>query len=97
MLRFHEGRMRPKPGRRAKAAWLPVTPGQRAWEQEMPPADLTRFEAAAGELLDELGYPQAAQPVSEAARRRAARFRAAFAEHAHSRRRRTPEAWRVAA
>jgi hypothetical protein len=97
MIRFYEGRMRPKPGRRAKAAWLPVTRGLRTWEKEMRSDDLLRFEAATGDLLEELGYPLAAQPVSEAARDRAARFREAFADHAHRRRRRTPEAWRVAA
>jgi hypothetical protein len=97
MIRFYEGRMRPKPGRRAKAAWLPVTRGLRTWEEEMRSDDLSRFEAATGDLLKELGYPQAAQAVSDPARRRAARFRAAFADHARSRRRRIPEAWRVEA
>jgi hypothetical protein len=35
MLRSHEGRERPKPGRSAKRAWLRVTPGLRDWRSEM--------------------------------------------------------------
>lgn len=59
MLRFHEGRTRAAPGRDAKHAWLPVTPGLRDWRSQMPAEDVERFEAAAGDLLDELGYPRA--------------------------------------
>jgi hypothetical protein len=96
MLRFHEGRMKPKPGRDAKAAWLPVTRGLRSWKEQMPPDDLGRFEAAAGELLEELGYQRAA-PASHEMLERADRLRVAFADHARSRRRRVPAAWSVAA
>jgi hypothetical protein len=59
MLRFHEGRTQNEPGRDAKAAWLPITPGLRDWRTQMPPEQLERFEAAAGDLLDELGYARA--------------------------------------
>jgi hypothetical protein len=59
MLRFHEGRTRVAPGRDAKHAWLPITPGLRDWRSQMPAEDLERFEAAAGDLLDELGYSRA--------------------------------------
>ena len=59
MLRFHEGRVRSKPGLSAKKAWLPVTPGLRNWTTQMAPADIEAFEAAAGELVDELGYSRA--------------------------------------
>jgi hypothetical protein len=59
MLRFHEGRTRAKPGRDAKHAWLPISPGLRDWRCQMPAEDLERFEAAAGGLLDELGYARA--------------------------------------
>jgi len=59
MLRFHEGRTRMGPGLSTKDAWLPVTPGLRDWRSQMLPGDVERFEAAAGELLDELGYPRA--------------------------------------
>ncbi len=59
MLRFHEGRTRTDPGLDAKAAWLPITPGLRDWRSQMPAEDVERFEAAAGELLNELDYPRA--------------------------------------
>ena len=58
MPRFHEGRTNAKPGLSAKKAWLPITPGLRDWRTQMTAEDVERFEAAAGELLDELGSPQ---------------------------------------
>jgi hypothetical protein len=60
MLRFHEGRVKTKPGLDAKHAWRPITPGLRDWRTQMRAEDLARFEAAAGDLLGELGYPRAA-------------------------------------
>src|SRR5262249_55464902 len=70
MLRFHEGRTKTKPGLDAKTAWLPVTPGLRDWRKQMPPADVERFEAAVGDLLDELNYPRAfPKPAPEVAQR----------------------------
>jgi Sulfotransferase family len=59
MLEFHEGRTKTKPGLDAKRAWLPITRGLRDWRSEMRTEDLERFEAAAGDLLDELGYERA--------------------------------------
>ncbi len=62
MLRFHEGKTRmdlPDPKKTPKKAWLPVTSGLRNWRTEMSAEDVERFEAAAGGLLDELGYPRA--------------------------------------
>ena len=50
------------PDRREQAAWLPVTTGLRCWRPQMPADDVERFEAAAGDLLDELGYPRATVP-----------------------------------
>jgi hypothetical protein len=58
MVRFHEGKTKAEPGLSAKDAWLPVTPGLRDWKSHMPGEDIERFEASAGELLDELGYPR---------------------------------------
>jgi hypothetical protein len=78
MLAFHEGRTKDDPSRDAKSAWRPVTPGLRSWRTEMAPGDVERFEAAAGDLLDELGYPRAVPDPTPAARRRAARLREAF-------------------
>jgi sulfotransferase family protein len=59
MLRFHEGRTITKPGLDAKKAWLPITPGLRDWGTQMAAEDVERFEAAAGQFLDELGYSRA--------------------------------------
>ncbi len=71
MLRFHEGRKRAAPPSDAKHAWLPstedesefrlrpITGGLRDWRSQMPREDLEKFEAAAGGLLDEMGYVRA--------------------------------------
>src|SRR5207245_10677734 len=59
MLRFHEGRTKTDPTLDAKRAWRPITPGLRDWRSQMPGEDVERFEAVAGDLLDELGYPRA--------------------------------------
>ena len=93
MLRFHEGRTRSKPGLSAKSAWLPVTGGLRNWRTQMDPADVMRFEAAAGDLLDELGYPRTAPSTPRRERDRADSLRQKFADEAHARRRPLPSAW----
>jgi hypothetical protein len=92
MLRFHEGRQRSEPGLSAKEAWLPPTPGLRDWRTEMAPEDVERFEAAAGDLLDELGYQRTAGPSDEALRRVAV-LRQTFADGMRSRRHPVPVAW----
>lgn len=58
MFAFHEGRRRDQPGLDAKKAWLPITPGLRNWRTELEAGDIELFEAAAGGLLEELGYPR---------------------------------------
>jgi hypothetical protein len=93
MLRFHEGRTSSKPGLSTKAAWLPVTRGLRDWRTTMDADAVLRFEAAASDLLDELGYPRGAPSISRRQRERAGRIRERFAEEAHSRRRPLPIAW----
>jgi hypothetical protein len=78
----------------------PPTPGTRRWRDEMRPPDVARFEAIAGDLLQELGYERAGSCASRFARARAALDRAAFAARAGSWRaslaliRRSP-AWRL--
>ncbi|HYM08370.1 MAG TPA: sulfotransferase [Terriglobales bacterium] len=67
VLRFYEDRHRRDPGLEAKRAGLPVTAGLRKWRSEMSADDVERFEAAAGDLLDELNYPRAVpRPQAEA-------------------------------
>jgi hypothetical protein len=82
MIRFHEGRERVKPGRGAKSAWLRVTSGLRDWRTEMCTGDVERFEAAAGDLLEELGYERAVPNPSSEALEQAASIREAFTRKA---------------
>jgi hypothetical protein len=65
MLRFHEGRTRTRPDLTHKDAWLPITPGLRDWRSQMAREDVERFEAAAGDLLDALGYERGSAPSPE--------------------------------
>jgi hypothetical protein len=95
MLRFHEGRARDEPGLDAKKAWRPVTPGLRSWRSEMSEEDLERFEAAAGGLLNELGYERGIPDPRPDARAQAARIRSSFTSELRNRRhRRLPSWWR---
>ncbi len=91
MLRFHEGRTKSDPGLDPKEAWLPVTPGLRDWRTQMPAPTVERFEAAAGDLLDELGYPRACKDPSPGARQRAAQVRDQFIQSVRSNRRALPD------
>ena len=75
MIRYHEGRTRAKRGLSAKRAWLPPTPGLRDWRSQMPAEDIERFEAVAGDLLDELGHPRGAPCLSLEALEHAPRIR----------------------
>jgi sulfotransferase family protein len=61
MVRFYETRPKTssEPGK-DHHPWMPITPGLRDWRTQMPAEDVERFEAAAGQLLDELGYARAA-------------------------------------
>ncbi len=92
MLRFYEGRTRDlEPGVPSKRAWLPPTPGLRDWRAQMPPEDVERFEAVAGAMLDELGYPRACPRTRTDGA--AARIRSAFTEDARARGRVLPASW----
>jgi hypothetical protein len=78
MVRFWEGRVNRAPGLDAKRAWLPPTPGLRDWRLQMPSGDVAQFEAVAGNLLDELGYPRGIDHVRADLLEMAARMRAQF-------------------
>jgi hypothetical protein len=93
MLRFHEGRTQTKPGLDAKKAWLPVTPGLRAWRTQMAPEDVERFEVVAGDLLDELGYPRAVARPSPNVMKQASRICELFTQDLHARKEVLPECW----
>jgi hypothetical protein len=92
MLRFHEGRQ--KSGLDAKKAWLPATPGLRDWRSQMPSEDIERFEAVAGDLLDELGYPRAVPDPPREMLGNAARLRVSFVRDVLARGERLPEVWK---
>jgi hypothetical protein len=93
MLRFHEGRERAKPDLDAKKAWRPISPGLRDWRSEMPAEDLERFEAAAGDLLEELGYERAFPRPSSRALEHATRTQETFSRDVQERGERLPERW----
>lgn len=80
MLRFHEDRARPDPGLEQKRAGLPVAPGLRDWQSQMPAEEIEQFEAAAGELLAELNYPRAVPRPRPEALDRAATVRGLLAQ-----------------
>ena len=74
MIRHSETAGERIPGRpdglHRRAATAPVT-GIRDWRQDMAREDLEAVEAAAGDLLEELGYERAVPDPSKEARRRA--------------------------
>jgi hypothetical protein len=59
MLRLYESRVSDGTAQDEKHPWRPITPRLRDWRSQMAPQDVELFEAAAGDLLDELGYPRA--------------------------------------
>jgi hypothetical protein len=93
MLKFHEGRTKIKPHLDAKKGWWPLTPGLRKWSEQMPAKDLERFEAAAGDLLEELGYPRACPHPPDETLARALRIRESFTREASASGKRLPKGW----
>lgn len=94
LLRFHEGRTRTEPGLNAKEAWLPITPGLRDWRRQMSAEDVERFEAVAGDLLEELGYSRAVPQPKREAQEHASIIYEMFTQDARSRRgRELPRGW----
>jgi hypothetical protein len=93
MLGFHEGRQLADPLLDAKKAWRPITPGLRDWRSQMSAADIEHFEAAAGQMLSELGYPLVVDTPSPRALEEAAGVRAAFTETVRAQGKRLPQGW----
>ena len=93
MVRFHEGRTRENPALSPKKAWRPLTPGVRDWRTQMGREDVERFEAAAGGLLDALGYDRACPDPEPRQLEHASRLRDAFIRDPRLRRRRLPRGW----
>jgi hypothetical protein len=93
MLRYEEGREQRSWGRSLKGRWLPPTPGLRDWRSRMTADEVERFEAAAGALLDELGYERACPRPSTAALAASALMRRSFIADAQARGASIPRAW----
>jgi hypothetical protein len=96
MIRFAEGKTRtdlPNARKTPKKAWLPITSGMRNWRTEMPATDVESFEAAAGDLLEELGYERAVPNPSSEALEQATRVREAFTREALAKGDRPPASW----
>jgi Sulfotransferase family len=85
MLRFHEQHGAAKPGAR-RGPGVPLTPGLRDWRSQLDTSDRVPFEAAAGDLLDELGYGRSVT-IDAQTKRVAERVRAMFLQEAATRRR----------
>jgi len=92
MLQFHE--RLPDPRFYVKQEmWRPIVTGLRDWRAEMPAEDQERFEAVAGDLLQELGYERAFPFPSSRALEHAARTRETFSRDVQERGMRLPERW----
>ncbi|MGH3316113.1 MAG: sulfotransferase family protein [Nocardioidaceae bacterium] len=57
MLDYGQGRRREDSSLDAKHGWQQVTVGLRDWRRQLGPDSLAMFDAVAGDLLAELGYP----------------------------------------
>src|ERR671917_490473 len=94
MIRFAEGKTRtdlPNARKTPKKAWLPITSGLRNWRTEMPVKDVERFEAAAGNLLEELGYERSFPRPTPQALEHATRIRKRFSRDVQEREEHPPE------
>jgi Sulfotransferase family len=78
MVEFGDGRRREDSSLDAKHGWQPVRVGIRDWRRQLEPDDLALFEAVAGDLLAELGYPASDVVVSDRALETADALRARF-------------------
>lgn len=93
MLRYHESRKITDPGLEEGHPWLPITPGLRNWRSQMPAEDVERFEAAAGDLLNKLGYNRAFLNPRPETVKYTLRIRDLFTHDARSRGWRLPKCW----
>lgn len=80
MLHYHEAFKRAGASSAVGHDRRPITPGLRNWRAHMPAADVERFEAAAGALLDELRYPRALASLRPAAVEHSTQVRNALAK-----------------
>jgi hypothetical protein len=93
MLRFYEGREKADFGLDAKKAWRPIIRGLRDWRSQMTLDDIECFEAAVGDLLEELGYPRVVPDPPQEKLEEATRIRHAFTQEVRAKGKRLPEKW----
>ncbi len=93
MHNYYLGRTQSAENMSANAAWLPPTPGMRNWRTEMFPEDVAKFEAAAGNLLEDLGFDLSPQGITAEIKENVAGIRAQFRIEALARKWRLPEIW----
>jgi Sulfotransferase family len=75
---------------------FPITRGLRDWRSQMTAEEVERFEAAAGDLLDELGYTRAYLRLSPQALEHASKMHNLFTQDLHSNGGQLPERWELA-
>lgn len=92
MERYYEGRSQTGEKLSTNAAWLPPTPGRRDWRTQLEDEDIEKFEAAAGDLLEELGYERKCPRISNQVRDEVENIKRQFAESIDGRWR-LPENW----
>jgi hypothetical protein len=92
MVRFYESKKATDPRPRAKS-WLPITAGLRDWRTQMQPDDVERFEAAAGDLLENLDYPRVFAPPASRRIDHASRMLALFTEGVQAAGKTLPQGW----
>ncbi|NOZ39397.1 MAG: sulfotransferase [Planctomycetes bacterium] len=92
MERYYEGRSQTDEQLSTNAAWLPPTPGRRDWRTQLEAKDLEKFEAAAGDLLDQLGYERRCSTISNKVQDQVENIKRQFAESVDGRWR-LPEPW----
>jgi Sulfotransferase family len=92
LLRFYEFKTENELHKKAKS-WRPITPGLRNWHSEMKPEDIERFEAAAGDLLTELGYPRMFPNPSSEIRRNSREIFQSLTEEVRSKGGQLPQQW----
>jgi hypothetical protein len=93
LVRKYDERVRSNSGQIDKHPWLSIKRGLRDWQSQMTPADLGRFEAASGGLIEQLGYRRADPHPGPEALKYTARARDLFARDALSQGYPVPAKW----
>jgi sulfotransferase family protein len=93
MSRYFEGHTIHSESGSANRDWLPPTPGLRNWRTQMESSAIECFEAAAGDMLQQLGYELACTKIGRIACRRMEQVKSVFTAEAQQRRWRLPDRW----